>query len=547
MIYLVTNKQELFKSDLYEVIDVDKSLELLEPLKVVGLDTETSGLEVHTKDLLTLQLGNKYIQVVIDCTTIDVKLYTDYLHSDRLFIMHNCKFDYKWLLKYDIAIRNTYDTFISEKVLNLGLKGIKHDLQSVAKRYLNVWIDKSIRGDIITNGLSHDVILYAAKDVVYLEDIMNKQVSIAKERNQIFAIKLENAFTPALAYMEYCGIKLDVEKWKYKMGLDQKELDDSSRDLNTWVVDYCKSKRSIPIDIWDTGKSKKVKYPLGIYAVQPQPSLFEEFNEGEKCILNWGSSDQLIPLFEELGFDLWTKDKKTGKPKKSVDTRLLSLQKDKSSIVPLYLKQSASNKRVTSFGQNYLDAINYKTGRIHPEFNQLISSGRMSCGKGNSDSEDTDSNDRSVNTQQLPNDHLTRECFIPEEGNVIIAADYSDQEGHQFANLTQDKNWIDFYNDTSGRDGHSFVAKMIFSEELQDIEEKDIKKLRPDLRQKAKAPRFTFNYKGTPKALQANTGLPLEECENMFDNYFKAFPGIKNYFAEQEKLMWDRGYILISE
>lgn len=64
------------------------------------------------------------------------------------------------------------------------------------------------------------------------------------------------------------------------------------------------------------------------------------------------------------------------------------------------------------------------------------------------------------------------------------------QEGHRFADLSEDKAWIDFYNDESGRDGHSFVAKMIFKDELKDIPEDQVKVVRKDLRQKAKAPRF---------------------------------------------------------
>jgi hypothetical protein len=44
MIYLVTNNQELFTNDTYTIIDVKRSLGLLEPLKTVGIDTETSGL-----------------------------------------------------------------------------------------------------------------------------------------------------------------------------------------------------------------------------------------------------------------------------------------------------------------------------------------------------------------------------------------------------------------------------------------------------------------------------------------------------------------------
>ena len=45
MIYLVTKQQELFDNDLYKVISVEESLRLLSTLTIVGLDTETSGLD----------------------------------------------------------------------------------------------------------------------------------------------------------------------------------------------------------------------------------------------------------------------------------------------------------------------------------------------------------------------------------------------------------------------------------------------------------------------------------------------------------------------
>lgn len=43
MIYLVTKAPEMFDNEYYQVITVKKSLELLKPLKIVGVDTETEG------------------------------------------------------------------------------------------------------------------------------------------------------------------------------------------------------------------------------------------------------------------------------------------------------------------------------------------------------------------------------------------------------------------------------------------------------------------------------------------------------------------------
>lgn len=44
MIYLVTTNKDLSNNETYTIISVKESLKLLEPLEIVGLDTETDGL-----------------------------------------------------------------------------------------------------------------------------------------------------------------------------------------------------------------------------------------------------------------------------------------------------------------------------------------------------------------------------------------------------------------------------------------------------------------------------------------------------------------------
>ena len=86
MIYLVTHNPQLFENDLYKIISEEESLKLLEPLREVGTDTETSGIDPHTKDLLLVQFGCFEFQVVIDCRTVDITFYKEFLESDRLFL-----------------------------------------------------------------------------------------------------------------------------------------------------------------------------------------------------------------------------------------------------------------------------------------------------------------------------------------------------------------------------------------------------------------------------------------------------------------------------
>ena len=57
MIYLVTGQSQLFEKELYKIISIEESLKLLEPLKTVGVDTETEGFSPFLKKLLMVQLG----------------------------------------------------------------------------------------------------------------------------------------------------------------------------------------------------------------------------------------------------------------------------------------------------------------------------------------------------------------------------------------------------------------------------------------------------------------------------------------------------------
>lgn len=571
MIYFVTGQGELFEfpDARYKCISVEESLKILEPLRVVGLDTETTGTEIWQGKLLTLQLGNKENQVVIDCMTIDVKQYKDYLESDRLFIIHNAKFDLRWLYKEHIVVRNVYDTYLAEKILFLGFPPgiVSLSLQACCDRYLHIYLDKTVRGQIHA-GMTEEVIVYAANDVVHLEDIMNLQLITINARGQKVALDIENEFVRVLAYIEYCGIKLDPIKWKAKMDKDAERLRIAEQKLNDWVVDYVMKKNdpSLIARNYDTHKKgKSAKLADNVYVVIPQPSLFAEFDTGPQCIINWNSSKQVIKLFEELGFDLLVKDKKTGKMKKSVESKFIELQASKSSIVPLYLEYSAAFKVVTSFGQNFLDAINPVTQRIHPTFNQMMDTGRLSCGsggkgKGGKTKDDdiaeeadenkdtpTQANNKSVNVQQLPATEETRAAFVPEKGHLLVDCDYGDQEGHVFTELSNDREWIAFYNDPSQRDGHSFVAKMCFPKDLDGVEEKDVKKVRKDLRDLAKKARFCFNYNGQAPTMATNCNIPVDFATEIYNNYFKRFNGIASYFKIQKRDMWNRGYILISK
>lgn len=432
MIYLVTKNQELFENSDYKIIDVEESLSLLNTLKIVGLDTETSGLNCHTDKLLSVQLGCFDFQVVIDCLTINILLYKSYLESNRLFVLWNAKFDLKWLYKYGIVPKKVYDGFLAEKLMWLGFPTIltpevwntikcpRYDfvpanerkktkpyyiiymnLKKAGEMYLGIELDKSIRGQIIYKGLVGEVIVYAALDVKYLEKIMECQLKELEKKGLLTAIDYENRFVLALAYMEFCGIRIDVDKWKAKMAKDQELLNSYLEQMNEWFIEHEPNSKYIIID--------------------RQGDLFTAFNTKPIVTINWNSSKQVIPIFKRYGVDTSKMDKETKEDKDSVEAKVLKPQSDKCSLIPLYLKYKEQMKLCSTYGENFLKQINKDTGRLYTNFNSIgTDTARISSG-----GKDKSNKVEYVNMLNLPADAETRACFIAEEGNKWISIDYS--------------------------------------------------------------------------------------------------------------------------
>lgn len=533
MIYLVTRNRELFDSEDYKIIGVDESLSLLNPLKIVGIDTETEGFSPFLKKLLLTQLGCHDFQVVIDNRTVSIECYKDFLQSDRLFLGWNLKFDLRFLFHHGIVPRNVYDGYLMEKFIWQGYPSGAHSLslKSAGEHYCGVELDKSVRGKIIwSKFLTTDIIKYAAEDVKYLEQIREKQLEIIRSRGQqrFLDIDIENKAVLPIAYFEYCGVKVDIDKWKKKMAADNERLQQAEDKLNKFVVDFYK-------------ENHPSNYPF--VKIDLQGDLFEGFNTEPQCAINWNSAKQVIPLLEFFGFNLLTKDKKTGKMKKSVDANIIEGQKEINPIADVYLEYKAAQKVVSTYGQNVLDLINPKTGRIHTNFNQIgTDTFRLSSGGGEDNEVIPGKKVPLVNLQNLPADKETRAAFVAEDGNKWISIDYSGEESVILANISKDKAMIELFT-TGCKDLHSLVAKMVFKEELKDIPVEEIKRKRPDLRQRGKAPEFTFAYGGDANTLAARDHLPMEEALQIERNYMEGFPGVAKYQGNCRKEVMRLGYI----
>lgn len=569
MVYLVSKQQSLFECDDYTIISPEKALELLSKESILGADTETEGFSPYTKKLLTIQLGTEDFQIVWDCTSYDVVMLKPILENPQIkTIWWNYKFDAQFLYHHRIIPVNIYDGMLAEKLMWLGYPSGMHSmsLKSAGELYCGVELDKTVRGKITKVGITPEVIVYAANDVKYEIPIYKAQLKALEQKDLLKAIEFENEFVKVLAYIEYCGVKLDTNKWKAKMASDLARMNKYKKDLDDWVVNYFSThegqvstssfivewfeipqdKNRIPKDaifirsaVEDFGYGaitvEYYKIPFKIITKNLQGDLFSGFDTDLKCTINWDSSKQVIPLFELLGFKLDTFDKVTKKKKKSIEAKIIEPQKDISPIAEIYLNYRAAQKVVSTYGDNFLKAINPVSGRIHASFNQLMDTGRLSCGGG----------EAGVNVQNLPSDAETRACFVADKGNKWISADYQSQESRLIASIANDAAMIELFEHGCG-DVHSLVAKMAYSNIIGDTPVEEIKSKFKHWRQEAKGIEFAVNYGGDANTIANNKGIPLKEAQEIYDNFMKGFPGVKRYQDFCRADVMRKGYITLN-
>lgn len=411
MIYLVSKNRKLFESNKYNIISPEEAIEMLSKESILGADTETQGMDPYTKKILTIQLGTEDFQVVWDCLSYDIKLLKPILENPNIkTIWWNALFDLKFLYHQRILPENVYDGFLAEKLMYLGYPAGMHSmsLKAAGEKYCNVELDKSVRGTIITKGLTEEVIVYAANDVKYEIPIYKAQQKELEKKDLLKAIAFENEFVKVLAYIEYCGVKIDVPRWKKKMENDHHDVEIFTKVLNDWIVasqtgkstcigyisTYNRDKKSLTSDrankyyqkrrpefdiSFESGASYEayeidvtpINYSKKLWEINLQGNLFDGFDTEPRCIVKWSSSQQVVPILEGMGFNVEEFDKTTKKMKKTASGKVIAKQLEHSSFALPYVYYKASQKKEESFGQNYLDAINPVSGRIHTNFNQL--------------------------------------------------------------------------------------------------------------------------------------------------------------------------------
>lgn len=538
MIKLITNQTAIDTP--YELATLEECVTYCKTKTVLGLDIETTrkynkwfsieGLDPHTSDIVMLQIGDIDVQYVIDTRNVDI---TDLLpvmtNPDITLVGHNIKFEYKHILcKYGIRINALYDTMIAEKLLFNGYH-LDCSLKGLMLRYLDIEVDKTIRLSFLTikdRPYTVAEIKYGAEDIELPLKIRQIQLQSIADKDLLNVNKLEFRVTAVIGEMEYNGMNFNKERWMKTYEKNLVKYKEQTRELDLHVME---------------------NYPTSQF-VNRQLDIF---NPGFTCAIQWTSSKQVVEFFKFLGCCPTAKSKTTKKltytvEAKEVEALLVTadLTAEVKAFVKLYLATMEYRQAVTTFGENFLKHINPITGRIHSNYNQLVNTGRMSSSSPNQQNipstldYDFDKTD--------PRHDQFRYAFDASPGCSMINADYSGQESIILVNKSMDEDLLAFY-DGDFSDMHSYIASKLFPEELSGIALDDIKKERPDLRQIAKSAGFALAYGGNGHTIAKNLGLSDARGETVYNDYFKAFPGLLKFFEISKERSLRQGYILIDE
>ena len=120
--------------------DFDEAIAYIKMLSIISVDTETSGLEPFGNNILLVQIGNVYQQYVFDVARLGsgIQQLKPILENPAVVkILHNAKFDYKFLKHVlGIEMKNMFDTYLAEQLLQKGRKLSGFSLEVVAENIL---------------------------------------------------------------------------------------------------------------------------------------------------------------------------------------------------------------------------------------------------------------------------------------------------------------------------------------------------------------------------------------------------------------------------
>lgn len=402
--------------------------------------------------------------------------------KSKLKIGQNLKYDINVLSNYGIDVQlPLFDTMVAAYVLNPdGVTG----LDDLAKKYLNYDTYKisALIGDKKNSALMwsvpvNDLKIYSCEDAditFQLYQILKAELK-SKELIEL-CDEIEFPLVKTLSEMELRGVYINTN-----------DLQDLSIELEKQISEI-------------------------------EAKIYEF--AGERFNVNSTKQLQEI-LYVKLKLEP-TKKTKTGY---STDIQSLEQMRFSHPII----EHLIDYRQLVKLKNTYVDAlpelINKRTGRIHTNYNQTITStGRLSS---------SDPNLQNIPIRSEMGKEIRRAFAAPDENWKILSADYSQIELRILAHICEDPNLIQaFENDL---DIHAATASKVYGVPMD--------KVTPDMRRKAKEVNFGILYGIGPFGLKTRLGISQTAAKELIDRYFKTYKRIHEYLEETKKFARKNGYV----
>lgn len=452
--------------------------------KFVAVDIETTGLYPvpgRAKIFCCAVNDGKSIKVVENIASLKALLEDSRITK----VIHNAGFDGYWLqMLHGITVRNIWDTQLMEQVIigdNLydednyarvteqQREQLSPNLYYTLKRYGLATLDKSTGAAFATKPLNAKLtakeIEYAKGDVRYLLMLQAMQERRLAKLDLIRVANLENSCVEVTIAMRCRGLRLDVAKW-----------------------------RRITAD----NRAAAMKL------LKQMPST----------VANWNSHQQAKKYFAAHGIPIASLTDITPEFQAQYNDTVLNQ----------FVKLREYNTAVSKYGDNWLvrkDGSSFiaADGRIHPDFYQIVNTGRYSCSN--------------PPVHGLPREGEQRSAFIPAPGYVFVRGDFSGQETGIMAAASKEELWIKAL--LRGEDPLSLMASMLFSDWNKHAERGCVfpKKckcaIHKKLRQDSKEITYGIAYGAWPKSISIKIKRTKRETQKLFDKHKRAAPKLNRW------------------
>lgn len=407
------------------------------------------------------------------------------MENQALFkIGHDLKHISHVLQRYGISLKGRrFDIQLQSYVLNSVAH--RHSLERICQQYLEETLET--QEEILGKG--RNKLTYAQLEVAKaaqwccrsadlcfrLNGVLTQQLAATGELSAVYRY-LEIALLPVLVRMEAAGIKVDVQA----LAIQSEQLTKRLAELETRAYELAG----------------------------------EEFNLGSPAQL------QKI-FFEKLGYPVISK---TDKGQPSTAEPVLQELAINYPLPKLILEQRGLSKLKSTYTDKLPLEIQASTGRIHSSFQQAVAAtGRLSSTE--------------PNLQNIPirseEGRRIRQAFIPEQGKLLLAADYSQVELRIMAHLSADKGLVQAFAD--GLDVHRATAAEIFGCALDEVSS--------DQRRSAKAINFGLIYGMSAFGLANQLNIGRGEAQEYVERYFQRYPGVRSYMENTRMLASEQGYV----